>query len=51
MIEMRGLVREVSRRVNAGEGLEVVDEMRLIEVTATQRHVRPINLRRRVDKI
>src|SRR5947209_19530675 len=47
---MRRLVREVGRRVNASEGLEVVDEMRLIEVATTQRNVCPINLRRRVDE-
>ncbi len=33
---------EIARRSDTGEGPEVVDEVRLVEVTATKSYVRPL---------
>src|ERR1700723_147304 len=40
---MRRAVREIRSGINPGEGAEIVDEMRLIEVSAIQRDVGPLH--------
>jgi len=41
-----GSMREISGRIEAGKGLKIVDEMRLIVVAASQSDVHPINVLR-----
>jgi hypothetical protein len=43
MIHMWRLTRQVLRRRDSGERLEVVNEMRLVVVPAFERHLRPVN--------
>lgn len=42
VVEVSGPLHQVGRRIEAGECLEIVDKMRLIEVAAQQCDVRPI---------
>src|SRR5580700_9704008 len=42
-------LRDVGARIDSGKSMEVVDEMRLIEIAAVHRHGRPFNLPPRSD--
>ena len=44
MIQVWGSVSRVRAGTQPGEGPEIVDEMRLVEVAAIERDVRPIDL-------
>src|SRR5207237_5867562 len=46
VVQVLRALREIGRRIDAGEGLEVMYEVRLIEVAARQGHVRPLDLLR-----
>ena len=41
---MLRLLRHVRGGIDAGEGAEIVNEMRLIEVAARERDVKPVNI-------
>src|SRR5712664_3445846 len=43
VIQVRGVRRQIRRRVDPGKCAEIVDEMRLVVVSAVERDLRPIN--------
>ena len=42
-IRILGPITEVSGRILAGESLEIIHEMRLVIITAANRHIRPFD--------
>jgi len=44
MIQVVGAMSEIGARIDAGEGAEVVIEVRLVEVAAPERDVGPIDV-------
>lgn len=50
MIEVLALLAEIGHWSDARKGAKIVDEMRLVEVTIGQCHIRPINWLARFEK-
>ncbi len=51
MVEVLGSGRQVRRGIDAGKLLEVVNEMRLVEVAAAQGDLGPVNFAPAVDDL